>query len=352
MAGPYLFDRVKETSTTTGTGALTLAGAVSGFRAFTAVLSNSDTTYYAVEHQSAAEYEYGIGTFTTSGTTLARTTVLGGSNGTSAVNFSAGTKHVFIAPLATMLGDRNPEISVTGATTATIDRVHVCSGTSADYTVTLPAASGNAGRRLWFRMAPLASLSKRVTLDGNSSETIDGATTRVMWAGETCELLCDGSNWFKVAGKTIPMTCKMKRTTNSSNIANNTVTLVPCPTSVSDPTGAMADTGNGRITILRTGLYAVRASMQIDGSTFGSSEAVIQVNVQKNNSTSSANTLCGMGLENYESGYSSIAADTVESLAATDTVHLAAYHANGTGTVQLYAGNNLTFVEVAEVPAW
>lgn len=94
-------DRVKETTTTTGTGTVTLAGAVSGFRSFTSVLSNSDTTYYAIVHQSASEWETGIGTFTTSGTTLARTTVLASSNSNALVNFSSGTKDVFITQPAT-----------------------------------------------------------------------------------------------------------------------------------------------------------------------------------------------------------------------------------------------------------
>ncbi len=94
-----LADRVKETTTTTGTGNITLAGAVTGFRAFSAVLANNDTTLYAIVHQTAAEWEVGIGTWQTGGT-LVRTTLIASSTG-SAVNFSAGTKDVFISDLAT-----------------------------------------------------------------------------------------------------------------------------------------------------------------------------------------------------------------------------------------------------------
>lgn len=90
-----LADRVKETSTTTGTGSLTLAGAATGFQTFDAPLASSDTTYYVIQHQSAAEWEVGLGTFT-SPSTLARTTILASSNSGSAVNLSAGTKDVFI----------------------------------------------------------------------------------------------------------------------------------------------------------------------------------------------------------------------------------------------------------------
>lgn len=97
MPGPYVFDRVKDTTTTTGTGTLTLANsAPSGFRTFGSVLANNDTCFYAIAHQSASEWEVGIGTYTVSGTTLARTQVLASSNSGSAVNLSAGTKDVFI----------------------------------------------------------------------------------------------------------------------------------------------------------------------------------------------------------------------------------------------------------------
>jgi len=89
-----LKDRVKETSTTTGTGTFTLAGASTGFQAFS-VIGDGNTTYYTIALQGGSEFEVGIGTYTSSGTTLSRDTVLSSSNGGSLVNFSAGTKDVF-----------------------------------------------------------------------------------------------------------------------------------------------------------------------------------------------------------------------------------------------------------------
>ena len=86
-------DRIKETTTTTGTGTYTLAGAVTGFETFTANLSNSDTTYYCCTDNS--DFEVGLGTFTSSGTTLARTTILASSNSNSAVDWSSGTRTIF-----------------------------------------------------------------------------------------------------------------------------------------------------------------------------------------------------------------------------------------------------------------
>ena len=88
-------DRVKETTTTTGTGTVTLLGASTGFQSF-AVIGNANITYYTIAAQTGTEWEVGIGTYTSSSTTLARTTVLSSSNGGSAVNFSAGTKDVFV----------------------------------------------------------------------------------------------------------------------------------------------------------------------------------------------------------------------------------------------------------------
>lgn len=89
-----LADRVRETTSTTGTGTVTLAGAVSGYQSFS-VIGNGNTTYYCIANQSAAEWEVGVGTWATGGT-LARTTVLASSNAGAAVNFSAGTKDVFV----------------------------------------------------------------------------------------------------------------------------------------------------------------------------------------------------------------------------------------------------------------
>jgi hypothetical protein len=89
-----LADRVRETTTTTGTGTVTLAGAVTGFQTFAAI-GNANITYYTIAGQGTSEWEVGIGTYTASGTTLSRDTVLASSNAGALVNFSAGTKDVF-----------------------------------------------------------------------------------------------------------------------------------------------------------------------------------------------------------------------------------------------------------------
>jgi hypothetical protein len=88
-------DRVKVTSTTTGTGTLTLGSAASGFQDFS-VIGDSNTTYYAIQNTVDNTWEVGIGTYTSSGTTLSRDTVLESSNSGSLVNFASGNKDVFV----------------------------------------------------------------------------------------------------------------------------------------------------------------------------------------------------------------------------------------------------------------
>ena len=110
-------DRVRETTTTTGTGTINLDGAVTNFETFAANLSNSDTTYYAIVDNTNGAFEVGLGTFSTgSPNTLARTTPIASSNSNSAVNFGAGTKEVFITVPASkmMVEDGDNNVSVGG----------------------------------------------------------------------------------------------------------------------------------------------------------------------------------------------------------------------------------------------
>jgi hypothetical protein len=150
-----LADRVRETTTTTGTGTITLAGAVSGFQSFSAV-GNGNTTYYAIVGQGSSEWEIGLGTYTSSGTTLSRDTVLSSSAGApTKTNFSSGTKDVFV----TYPADRSvfsdgtnivpetaaillPSSGGTGQSSLTANNVILGNGTSAVQFVA-PGTSGN-----------------------------------------------------------------------------------------------------------------------------------------------------------------------------------------------------------------
>ncbi len=115
-----LNDRVKETTTTTGTGTLNLGGAATGFETFVAGIGNSNVTYYCIAGQGTAEFEVGIGTVTdASPDTLSRTTILSSSNSDSAVNFSAGTKDVFCTlPAGKTIRELDTALNVPTGTTA------------------------------------------------------------------------------------------------------------------------------------------------------------------------------------------------------------------------------------------
>lgn len=121
-----LKDRVKETSTTTGTGTITLAGAATGFQAFSSI-GDGNTTYYTIT--DGTDWEVGIGTYTTSGTTLSRDTILSSSNSDAAVNWGAGSKDVFV----TYPSDAIP---AAGSTTSYLARNYTGDGTTTDFTVT------------------------------------------------------------------------------------------------------------------------------------------------------------------------------------------------------------------------
>jgi len=103
-------DRVKENSTTTGTGTFTLSGAVTGFETFSSAIGNANTTYYTIHTQNAAQFEVGIGTVGAG--TLARDTVISSSNSDAAVDFTAGTKDVF----CTMPASKVAYVDDTGST--------------------------------------------------------------------------------------------------------------------------------------------------------------------------------------------------------------------------------------------
>ena len=136
-------DRVKETTTTTGTGAVALGGAVTGFETFAAGIGNSNTTYYAIVHQTANEFEVGLGTLDGDSSDLTRTTVISSSNSDSAVDFAAGTKDVFCTIPASKLvfEDNNNDatvgrnLTVTGDLTVSGDDITMATNTAGNILV-------------------------------------------------------------------------------------------------------------------------------------------------------------------------------------------------------------------------
>jgi hypothetical protein len=126
-------DRVRDTSTTTGTGNFTVTGtAPTAYRTFSAVLSVSDTFYYVIQHQTLNEWEVGLGTYSSSNV-FARTTVISSSNANSAVNFSAGTKDVFLTLAAQKTIQKDGSGAVVGLTAGTD---YVAPATATTFTAT------------------------------------------------------------------------------------------------------------------------------------------------------------------------------------------------------------------------
>jgi hypothetical protein len=139
-------DRIKETSTTTGTGTLTLAGAVSGFETFSSAIGNTNTTYYSIVNANG-EFEVGLGTVGAG--TLSRDTILSSSNSDAAVDFSAGTKNVFCtlpASKAVILDSSGNIVANNGSNLTNLNADNLASGTVPDarFPATLPAADGSA----------------------------------------------------------------------------------------------------------------------------------------------------------------------------------------------------------------
>jgi hypothetical protein len=140
-------DRVKETSTTTGTGSFTLAGAVTGFETFSSAIGNTNTTYYAIVNTTDGEFEVGLGTVGAG--TLSRDTIISSSNSDAAVNFAAGTKNVFCtlpASKSVILDSSGNIVANNGSNLTNLDADNLASGTLPDarFPATLPAANGSA----------------------------------------------------------------------------------------------------------------------------------------------------------------------------------------------------------------
>jgi len=184
-------DRVKETSTTTGTGTLSLAGAVSGFQTFVAGIGNSNVTYYAIVNDSGTEFEIGIGTVTdASPDTLSRTTILESSNSDSAVDFSSGTKTVFCTLPASkaVFEDNNNDVTLPDDLTLGSDSAVLKFGADSDTTLTHTDGTGltlNSTNKLTFGDAAsfiqqssdgVLRIDGEATIDLNASTKVDVST--------------------------------------------------------------------------------------------------------------------------------------------------------------------------------
>ena len=241
-------DRVKETTTTTGTGTYTLAGAVSGFETFTANLSNSDTTYYVCTDNT--DFEVGLGTFTSSGTTLARTTILASSNSNNEVNWSSGTRTIFMTYPADKAVFKDASNNINGTfvgditgnadTATTLETARTINGTSFNggANITVTAAAGTLTGSTLNSGVTASSLTSLGTLASNLN--LGGQDIVTTTSNQDIDLQTHGTGKVVIKGNTDdsgsnPGAIKLNCEANShgqtlkaaphSESATNTITL-------------------------------------------------------------------------------------------------------------------------------
>lgn len=238
--------------------------------------------------------------------------------------------------------DYSADVAVTGAVTATIGKWHICSGTSADYTVTLPAASGNAGKLIGLRMS--SALTKLVTIDANSTELIDGVETRVMWANEVAVLFCDGTGWTKIGGKSIPMVAGIYRASNQTSVTAASIEKVLCSTLDFDDTGFVADATNSRLTVKRTSSYIISGKVQGDGpGALARWISLLYVNGAQ----------AGSGETNSVSGtYPTPAATRTQTITAGHNVELYVYFSGSAAKNVVGSSGKESQISIAEIVSW
>ena len=197
-----VYDRVQETTTTTGTGTITLAGAVAGFQSF-AVVGNGNTTYYTIT--SGTAWEVGIGTYTSSGTTLARTTILSNSNGNTSPITLSGTSNVFVTYPSEVSVTQGSALGTPASGTLTNCTGYTTSNLSGNISLTsqvtgtLPVANGGTG------VTASSGASSVVLRDANSNVTANNflAGYNVITAAAGTTVLTVSSAYYqRISGST------------------------------------------------------------------------------------------------------------------------------------------------------
>ena len=227
-----VYDRVQETTTTSGTGSVTLLGAVSGFQSF-AVVGNTNTTYYTIT--DGAQWEVGIGTYSTSGPTLARTTVLSNSNGnTTPITLSGGTAQVFV----TYTAEKSVNLDASGNVTPLGT---IASGTWQGTTVGVSYGGTGVTASSGANSVVLRDANQNTSLNNifrNTTSTVSAAGTTVLTAA---------SSFTQVLTGTLAQTYQLPDATTLTNGAsfqfnNNSTGLL---TIVNNGSGAVASVAAG-----------------------------------------------------------------------------------------------------------
>lgn len=227
-----LADRVRETTTSNGTSAVTLGGAYTGFQTFSAAIGNANNTYYTISNVVTGEWEVGIGTYTSSGNTLSRDTVLSSSNAGSLVSFTTGTKDVFVTQPAErnvyvngtdIVAENSANLKIayggtgltsytagdlpyfaTGTTLSklgigTSNQVLTSSGSAPQWSTNLSIGSLTASADSTFNSTGAVQISA-----GTTGERPTGAVGKIRWNSTLTQYEgYDGTNWTLLGGAVI-----------------------------------------------------------------------------------------------------------------------------------------------------
>ena len=227
-----LADRVRETTTSNGTSAVTLGGAYTGFQTFSAAIGNANNTYYTISNVVTGEWEVGIGTYTSSGNTLSRDTVLSSSNAGSLVSFTTGTKDVFVTQPAErnvyvngtdIVAENSANLKIayggtgltsytagdlpyfaTGTTLSklgigTSNQVLTSSGSAPQWSTNLSIGSLTASADSTFSSTGAVQISA-----GTTGERPTGAVGKIRWNSTLTQYEgYDGTNWTLLGGAVI-----------------------------------------------------------------------------------------------------------------------------------------------------
>lgn len=303
-------NRVQMTvSGTPGTGTITLGSASSGYRTFASAYGANATVDVLIVDGTAWEVARGC-TYTNSGTTLSRGTLESSSTG-SAVAFTSAAIVSVILPASTgnaienflgAWGALSGENSITGTATAAIGRLNVCSGTTADYTVTLPAVSGNSGK--YIGILGDSGLTKVVTIDANSTELIDYNQTLPIIARDAYVLYCNGSKWIVLASmprQNILIVQNNGSTTQSLSSGTSTK-IANALTTVSQDALSEWNGTNKKFTPKRAGKYLVTLGVQNDNVS-----SILAVQLYKNGTIYAQGN--SAAASTYQQAYCSFQAD-------------------------------------------
>lgn len=232
----------------------------------------------------------------------------------------------------------NAETPVTTTATLAVGIMHRCSGTTSDYTVTLPSAASSTGKMVGVRIDP--ACTKYITVKGNASELIDGLNTRIMWKNETCILLSDGSSWTKIAGKTVPMVGKIYNTA-SQTFAAATATKVVCDGS---DAGNLHDLANKRIVLVRPSKGILMMDSLVNNT--NTSATYVELRVYTNTVWTDA-----VRIGYIASQFCNPFGQKVKTYAAGDIFEMYVYYSVGSFTTSVLLANS-SFLTYLEIPEW